>query len=74
MSDIRYGKAIVLEKIPSCNFCGSVRNIKFRGRFYTVFGRMFAVAGRSVPYEKACGEKQYAFSDWNELRDMYSLA
>jgi hypothetical protein len=69
VSKIRYGKAEVLEQCTT-----GIRLIKFNGRFYTTYGRMFAVAGNHVntPYNEVCEMKRYDFCDWNELRDMYS--
>ena len=68
MTKIRYGIAEVIEETSE-----GIRLVKFNARYYTVYGRMFAVAGKHIytPYNEVCEMKHYAFCDWNTLRDMY---
>jgi hypothetical protein len=70
---IRYGKAEFIEKHIEGNpigFSGVVRIIKFNRRYYTVYGRSFAVAGKNVPYKEALKKRHYIFMDWNSLTNM----
>ena len=68
MSKINYGKAEIIEELKS-----GIRLLKFKNRYYTAYGRMFAVAGNHVktPYNEVCQMKHYAFTDLDELENMY---
>lgn len=49
------------------------RLITYNGRYYTVYGRMFAVRGDQwdTPWTEVCLMDHYLFGDWNNLSDMY---
>jgi len=67
-SKIRYGKAEIVNEYPT-----GIRLIKFNGRYYTVYGRLFAVSGNHVetPYDTVCNMQHYSFINWNTLENMY---
>ena len=67
-NNIKHGKAEIITEYPS-----GIRLIKFNNRYYTAYGRMFAVAGNHVedPYNETCKMGHYGFCDWNTLSDMY---
>ena len=82
---ISYGKAEILEQKAtvslkaddygtvsgnSIGFSGAIRIIRFKRRYYTVYGRCFGVAGKNIEYSAALNMRHYTFLDWNELRDM----
>lgn len=69
---IRYGKAEIIENKNQLGFSGAVRLIKFNRRYYTVYGRYFAVAGRNVRYQDALRMKHYKFLDWNNFSGMFA--
>jgi hypothetical protein len=68
MAKIKYGQGEIISEYPT-----GIRLIKFRGRYYTAYGRMFVVAGNHVntDYDKVCTMKHYNFCDWSQLTDMY---
>ena len=55
----------------SLGFSGAVRIVKINNRYYTVYGRMFAVAGKNVQYKDALNMRQYKFTNWNDLQGIY---
>jgi hypothetical protein len=65
---IRYGKSEIIKSE------GNNRLIRFNGRFYTAYGRMFAVAGNhlATDWDTVCDMKHYQFCDWETLSDMYA--
>jgi len=71
MAKIRYGRAEVVKEQ------GSARLLKFRGRYYTAFGRMFAVSGNfwdrldDPDFNLSDTGRHYAFCDWENLYDMF---
>jgi len=84
MRKIRYGTAEIIEEIIKGGvdvnetdnlLSGQInrRLIKFNGRYYTVIGRMFAVAGKHLQtgWDDLFKIKHYSFSDWNTLSNMY---
>lgn len=52
---------------------GRKRLIKYNGRYYTAFGRLFVVPGNCLdtPWEQFCSLPRYQFMDWNTLTGMY---
>jgi len=82
---INYGNAEIIEEKSSVSlkketygkvegdslgFSGAVRVIKFNRRYYMVYGKCFAVAGKNVQYQDALKMKHYSFLDWNNLSNM----
>jgi len=82
---ISYGQAEILEqksevslkkdtygktKGDTLGFSGAVRIIRFNRRYYTVYGRCFAVAGKNIHYSEALKKRHYSFLDWNTLSNM----
>jgi len=65
MSKIRYGASTIIGSE------GNRRLIKFRGRYYTVFGTAFAVRGNHLHDDDFTGKAHYLFCDFNNLCDMY---
>jgi hypothetical protein len=65
---IRYGQAEIIEEHKT-----GITLVKFNGRYYTCYGRMFAVAGNTVntPYNEASQKQHYGFCDWNNHRNLY---
>jgi len=81
-SKIRYGKSEIVNVINDVSATETekvisgevgIQLIKFKGRYYTVYGRMFAVAGNHIetPYNEVCKMKHYGFTDWSTLENMY---
>jgi len=68
MSKIRYGRSVLVE------MKGNNRLVKFNGRYYTCYGRMFAVAGKHLAtnWDTVCNMKHYQFTDWETLENMYA--
>lgn len=68
MSKIKYGQAEIIKELET-----GITLLKFGGRYYTCYGRMFAVAGNHIetPYNEVCEMPHYGFCDWNEHRDLY---
>jgi len=64
----RYGQAEIIKEYEN-----GVRLLKFNGRFYTAYGRMFAVSGNHIntSYDEVVKLTHYEFCDWNELKDMF---
>ena len=72
---MKYSKAEVIETRE--DFFPTPRLIKYNGRIYTAFGRLFAVRGDRLncteeEYRKLSNEEPwYQFSDWENLIGMY---
>jgi len=68
-SKISYGKAEIIEELET-----GIRLVKFNNRFYTTYGRLFAVKGNQVntPYDEVNTMKHYEFCNWNTLENMYA--
>ena len=70
MNKMKFSKAVVLKERD--DVFPARRLIKYNGRFYTVFGRLFAVRGDHLYGEQpVSGMPFYGFSDWPELIGMY---
>jgi hypothetical protein len=70
---ISKGKAEIIyedDVVNEFGFSGTVRLIRFKRRYYTVYSRSFAVAGKSIRYDTALKMKHYTFMDWNYFVDM----
>jgi len=70
---IKLGRAEILTDYGekhSLGFSGAVRIVRFNRRYYTVYGRCFAVPGKDIPYKDALKARQYCFLDWNTLSNM----
>lgn len=67
---IKNGKAEVIQSYDNC-----IKLIKFNGRYYTVFGKRFAVAGNHVDtqWEDVFKIKHYGFTDWDNMTGMYII-
>ena len=74
---IRYGRAEVIGREYGhkldLSFCGIVTLIRFRKRYYTVYGRSFAVPGKWVNYKDGLNKRQYMFLDFNNFINMAAV-
>ena len=72
---MKYANAQVVETRD--DFFPVPRLIRYNGRYYTAFGRLFAVRGNHMDcdmeeYERLCHEEPwYQFTDWDALGGMY---
>lgn len=71
MSKMKYSQAAILQEREDC--WPQRRLVKYNGRIYTTFGRLFAVPGNYLngDFSDTVGSRQYQFTDWNNLRGMY---
>lgn len=70
---ISRGKAEIISErdvISEFGFSGAIRQIRFNRRYYTVYGRCFAVAGKNIHYSAVQKMRHYSFLDWNNLSNM----
>jgi hypothetical protein len=68
MSRIKYGQAEIIKELKT-----GITLVKFNKRYYTCYGRMFAVAKNRIetPYNEVCKMVHYSFCDWNTHQNLF---